>query len=204
MERLAQTFLMQFSPADALTKKKTIFEDQLLYEFVFKNGRSAADFLFPEICRRYFEALWHKSRHEEIRDLCGDHMSDEVISSLLTAKGQVVSHSVALTSRLFEAEGMWSEDSASTAFKILSSPTSSLAPWMMTLGKGLCNFYESVLKESEKEGKEISLKKQFERSEKRSFHELWKEINAGAGLWLGKQWHSKVVKQIAEGGPEDA
>lgn len=204
MERLAQTFLMQFSPADALTKKKSIFEDQLQYEFVFKSGRSVADFLFPEIARRYFEALWHKSRHEKIRNLCGDHMEDEVINLLLTAKGQVVSHSVALTSRLFEVGGMWSEESASTAFKILSSPTSSLDPWMMTLGKGLCNFYESVLKESEKEGREISLKKQFERSEKKSFHDLWKEINAGAGLWLGKQWHSKVIKQIADGGTQDA
>lgn len=56
MERLAQTFLMQYSPADALTKKKAIFEDQSLYEFVFRGGRSAADYLFPEICRRFFES----------------------------------------------------------------------------------------------------------------------------------------------------
>lgn len=199
MERLAQSFEMQEKPAEALTKKGSLFEDAKVYSSIFTGSRTAADYLFPEICRRYFEDIWHRKNCSLIQTLCGEQMSDDVIVRLLKAKGQIVSHSVALTIKLFQAEGLWTPNSAQLAFAVLVSDGASLEPWMRHLGRAFFQMQEKLDELNSVDPVGTTLKKYLERGEQASLKELWNGIVSGAGLWMGKNWRKRIIQEISKG-----
>ena len=200
MDEIGQCYRMLETPAEALTKKKELFEDETIYEGVFESGRGPKEYLFPYLCWAYYDRFWHSRNMKAIHEACGTAFSDEQVRRLLRAKGQVVAHSVALTRLLFQADEFWSATDAEMAFAAFLSEKLQVVAWTRHIGVAFAGFMrvlDNINEERRNQGiDELSVKKRLEESGQRALRELWSSISANAAILLGSSWKAEIVGGI--------
>lgn len=199
MDRIGQCYRMTTEPAEALTKKRDLFESQEVYDRVFRD-RVAEEYLFPYLCWQYYWEFWHAKQFEAIREVCTEDFDDAQLRRLMRAKGQVVAHSVGLSRWLFQTGETWTAADAGDAYQTFAVENPLISEWTRHVGiafHGMLEFLESVNEGRRTQGlDEVGLKKHLERSGQRTFRDLQSSISKFATLLFGKNWKKQIIRKI--------
>jgi hypothetical protein len=193
MEREGQSWWMLFSPAEAITRKKRLFEEDEIYQRVFTAQRSPKQYLFAELLRRAFESFWHGRNFEAIRRICGEHMTDVLLRRMMRAKMQIVAHSMALSRQLLQSESEnWTSKDAQAGLGLIPMFETSMAKWLRLLGGAFVQYMGKLGSDEEA----FPLKRSFERGDDAAFGELWTHASTIAAFSLGPDWSSSLRQEL--------
>ena len=200
MDEIGQCYRMLETPAEALTKKKELFEEESVYEGVFKSDRGPKEYLFPYRCWAYYNAFWQSRNLAAIDEACGTAFEGDHLRRLLRARGQVVAHSVALTRLLFQVGEFWKAEDAATAYVAFSVEDPRVVAWTRHLGIAFAAFMrvlEDINKERREQGRDdLLVKKKFEESGQQALRRLWSSIATNAQILLGNGWKAEIVHRF--------
>ena len=174
-------WIFNSSPSTAITQKKQLFEDDLTYANVFSEDIPVEYYLAAILLRERYTEVWSAAKRAKLKQTFGRWLKDDVVNYFMRAKGQVISHSVALTSRfLVKEDGGWEPVEITKLITKLADHATfvnEFEDWNKQLvGMAFKNLYVSA--KAHYEGKEAPLdfKKWLERDSELSLEFLVEEI----------------------------
>lgn len=176
MEYVGQAWrMLNGEPAAALTRKRELFEDDKIYQSVFQTQRSPEQFLFAARLRMAYDEFWHGKNFDGIRSTCGSYLSDDTLRRFMRAKGQVVSHSVALTCQLLkDGRSNFNLHDAKSGLTLVDDFNNKLRRWNIVLAKAFHERLEAIDQDEESPG----FKKYLEQPNSEASKALWRSIEA--------------------------
>ncbi|MBE9115412.1 AIPR family protein [Lusitaniella coriacea LEGE 07157] len=179
MEYLGQAWrMLEGFPSVAITQKRELFDNEEIYSKVFSPRRNPEQFLFASRLRTKYEEFWHGKNFEGIRSTCGNYLTDSMLRRMMNAKGQVVSHSVALTCKALKKGKSWELSDAKIGLKLIDNFESKLLPWNRILAKA----FHEMLQALDNDEEAVGFKKTLEKSDGNALKTLWSSIEATASI----------------------
>jgi len=181
MEYVGQSWrMLSGQPSEALTQKRDLFDDDNIYSSVFNPRRDPEQFLFAAQLRTKYEEFWHGNNFEGIRSTCGSYLTDGILRRMMNAKGQIVSHSVALTCRAIKKGDNWELKDARLGLKLLNNFDTKMIAWNRLLAKA----FHEMLQAIDNDDESIGFKRTLEKAGGEALEKLWTSIEASASIFL--------------------
>ena len=125
--------MLDGQPAEALTRKREMFEKDDVYDDIFNPGRDTLLYQLAVELRRYFDMFWRGQNAKEIAQAWGDDFTDDTLNRLMRAKGQIVAHSVALSGFAIRGKQRWSNVNLESAIANARALESGKSIWLTAL-----------------------------------------------------------------------
>lgn len=193
MEYVGQSWRMLLGqPSEALTQKRDLFDDENIYSNVFHPRRDPEQLLFAaQLCTKY-EEFWHGSNFEGIRSTCGSYLSDGTLRRMMNAKGQIVSHCVALTCRAIKKGENWELKDARLGLKLINNFDPKMTAWNRLLAKA----FDEMLQAIDNDDNSLGFKRTLEKASGEALEQLWASIEASASILLTFSAEKKTLRDI--------
>lgn len=196
MEYVGQSWrMLSGQPSKALTHKRELFDDDNIYSTVFRSRRTPEQFLFAAQLRTKYEAFWHGKNFDEIRNTCGDYLKDNILRRMMNAKGQMVSHSVALTCRGLRSGQEWELKDAKIGLTLIKEFDTKMIAWNRLLAKA----FHEILQAVDNDDDSLGFKKTLEKTGGEALEQLWTSIEASASIALTFSNEKKSLRDILVG-----
>ncbi|MCX7592919.1 MAG: AIPR family protein [Fischerella sp.] len=181
MEYVGQSWrMLSGQPSEALTQKRDLFDDDNVYSSAFNPRRDPEQFLFAALLRTKYEEFWHGNNFEGIRSTCGSYLTDNILRRMMNAKGQVVSHSVALTCRAIKQGGNWELKDARLGLTLINNFETKMKAWNRLMAKAFHEMLQAIDNDEESFG----FKRTLEKNGGEALERLWRSIEATASIFL--------------------
>lgn len=199
MESVGQAWrMLSGQPSESLTQKRDLFDDDNIYSNVFHPRRDPEQLLFAAQLRAKYEEFWHGNNFEGIRNTCGIYLSDNILRRMMNAKGQIVSHSVALTCRVLKKGENWELKDAKLGLKLINNFDTRMTAWNRLLAKA----FHEMLQAIDNDDDSLGFKRTLEKSGGGALEQLWASIEASASILLAFSTEKKLLRDILVGNDE--
>lgn len=196
MEYVGQSWrMLSGKPSESLTQKRDLFDDDDIYSNVFHPRREPEQLLFAAQLRTKYEDFWHGNNFAGIQRTCGAYLTDSILRRLINAKGQIVSHSVALTCRAIKEGESWELRDARTGLRVINNFDTRMMAWNRLLAKALHEMLQAI----DNDENSLGFKRTLEKTGGEALEQLWASIEASASILLTLS-PEKKLRDILVGG----